>query len=151
MSPTVPAALRQEIVRVLRENAIESKGSHHNKHCGVVAFGQSSVLKEGQVIVGTEEREEGEEGEEGEDNEEERRLSNYPRPCLHTYPWVVETNVPASLRNASTEKSYGAEEKEKGKNRKKGMDWTGWHRHYNVYLYRTSAQSFERFLKRLKS
>ena len=42
LAPTVPAALRQEIARVLRENLIESKASAVD--CGVLAYGQTSVL-----------------------------------------------------------------------------------------------------------
>ena len=141
LSPTVPAALRQEIRRVLRENIIES--SSNRTHCGAVPFGQSSVLKEAHIVIKDDKNiDDGNSGEQktiDEDDAESMKLSsNYPRPCIHTYPWVVETNVPAASSNNITKESD-----KKTIRSNDGIDWTGWYRHYNVYLYRTSPATWE--------
>lgn len=149
LSPTVPAALRQELVRVLRENIIESRGTQ--SHCGVVAFGQSSVLKEGRIVVNDQDRENKNGGEtkeakgeeDGAEGEEGGKDGDYPRPCIHTYPWVVETKVPALRSATGSTKKEDSGDLTGGNRNAASIDWTGWHRHYNVYLYRTSPATWK--------
>ena len=146
LSPTVPAVLRQEMMRVLCENEIEARGG--DQHCGVLAFGQTSVLREGRRMEngggGGGDMEEGknkkgvdDDEEDVEDEDEDVMRSKYPQPCIHTYPWVVETNVPSARKNQLNE------QQQKTSGGADGIDWSGWYQHYNVHLYRTSPTTWK--------
>ena len=144
LSPTVPAALRQEIQRVLRENLIESKET--NVDCGVLAYGQTSVLPS-TVVTSNADRNIDEEGEDEDKNDSSTASMQYPKPNLHTYPWVVETSVPA-LKSTSNSVGNGGSGSSSGSSGSSGrgtseIDWRGWYRHYNVFLYRTSPATWD--------
>ena len=134
LSAFVPAGLRQEITRVLAENVNAARKEEID--CGILPYGQACLFQEKREF---DMRNSNTKDDFGDDSA--TIAIEPPAPALHTFPWVITTETKAARvgnildKQMSTELTVHQE--------RNVIDWTGWHRHYSVYLYRLGPDSWE--------